>query len=549
MISAFLLLLPQITSAQFTPSLYITNLNGQVSIALPASATNFILQSASSLDSSNSWTDTSVGRIPNGGGYVFFPVGTNSSQFFRLREPSDLLPGQLVPIFQFGIYYNLDLEINPAAPMVVNGQVHGNDNIWATGLGSSNPLVFSNLVYAAGSVSNSPSPLDPINIGRSGHVIYSTNSSNPVAYAAPLYLYPYLPTNSSPTNGLAFLYPPPPAFAPPNYASAYSTNGSAYIENLVDLIITNASNGTNGTRGTNIIVYYQNPYNSPNYLTPVLPDVLLVSNVVGMVTNLIYGYSFVTNVTFFDYRESHVVQAVQLDMGKYNVWITNTSSRGGFPYNQLNTSGATSKGHPIASVYVYNAVPLAGTNLPAVRIVNGQQLPWYGFTIATPQPLYLLGNYNTTTNDTTFSTALGDTKNTVPSALMGDSVTILSADWFDSYTPTTGLTSRSPTSTSINAAIYQGIVPSDGTHYSGGFENSLRLLENWTANFLTWNGSAVVMFSSQYATNAWRPTGNYYQAPTRRWGFDTNFLSFNHLPPLTPVVWNPGSPSFFIFPH
>ncbi len=56
------------------------------------------------------------------------------------------------------------------------------------------------------------------------------------------------------------------------------------------------------------------------------------------------------------------------------------------------------KSHPIDSIYIYNSVPLTGTTLPAVRVINGGMLPSHtapkGFTIATPMPLYVLGNYN-----------------------------------------------------------------------------------------------------------------------------------------------------------
>jgi hypothetical protein len=44
------------------------------------------------------------------------------------------------------------------------------------------------------------------------------------------------------------------------------------------------------------------------------------------------------------------------------------------------------------------------------------------------------------------------------------------------------------------------------------------------------------MFPSIYATNFWQPTGNYYNAPTRNWGFDVNFMTQAKLPPLTPQV-------------
>jgi hypothetical protein len=78
--------------------------------------------------------------------------------------------------------------------------------------------------------------------------------------------------------------------------------------------------------------------------------------------------------------------------------------------------------------------------------------------------------------------------------------------------------------------------------YSGGVENFLRLLENWSSASLWYNGSIVAMFPSQYATNFWQQTGNYYTAPTRSWAFDTNFTNLSKLPPLTPMVVNDVTP-------
>jgi hypothetical protein len=167
---------------------------------------------------------------------------------------------------------------------------------------------------------------------------------------------------------------------------------------------------------------------------------------------------------------------------------------------------------------------------------NGQQLPTNGLTVVTPQPMYVQGDYNTTTNGIVFSrNKLGDTTNTYPAGLFADAVTILSTSWNDGNTSSTSLNSRNPVNTTINAATLEGIVPSNGSQYSGGVENFLRLLENWsTSTTLTYNGSIVVMFPSQYATNFW--SGSYYGVPTRQWGFDLNFNTASKLPPLTPQV-------------
>jgi hypothetical protein len=448
----------------------------------------------------------------------------------------------LIPLFQFAIFYNMDLEINPGAAMTVNGHVHSNNNIWATGSGSgANALVFSSDVDAAGTVSNLPSPLDPQNQSRSGNVTYSA-PGNPIQDYTSMSLPIAGTTNNNPTNILGILNQPPVAYAPPNYSGAYSTNGMIYFANASDLIVSNPASGLAGTFGTNITVYYQNPNNSPNYLTPVPPDVLISSNVVAGVTNLLYTYSFVTNVAFYDYRETDTNQAVQINVSALNTWLSNTNPRGGYTYTSKNTSGSTSKGHQINSIFVYNNVPLTSSQSPAVRMVNGAKLPNIaglsqpGLTVATAVPLYVEGNYNTTTNGTTYSTTLGDTTNTVPAALLADAVTLLSSNWSDAYNSGTALSSRTPADIVVNAATLEGIVPSNGANYSGGVENFLRLQENWSGHTITYNGSIVVMFPSQYATNFWQPTGVYYNAPTRRWGFDLNFNNAARLPPLTPTV-------------
>lgn len=451
----------------------------------------------------------------------------------------------LIPLFQFAIFYNLDMEINPGAAMTVNGHVHSNDNIWATGSGSgSSALVFANEVDAAQNATNLPSPLDPQNRSRSGNVVYN-DSGSPLSDYTSLNLPIGGTTNNNPTNVLAILNPPPLTNAPPNFGNAYSTNGMVYLMNAADLIISNAYNGTNGTLGTNIIVYYQNPNAAPGYITQVPGDTLVVSNVTGSgaskATNMIYDYSFVTNISFYDYRESDVAQAVTIDVGKLDTWLNNTNSRGGAQYNQMNSgTSSTSKGHQINSIYVYNNVPPTTSQLPAVRLTDGQELPPGGLTVATPMPLYVEGNYNTTTNGTQFSTALGNTQNTVPAALLGDSITLLSSQWKDTNGAALAVSARNAANITINAATLEGIVPSNGNNYSGGVENFLRLLENWSGDTITYNGSIVVMFPSQYATNFWQAPGTtspaYYEAPTRNWGFDTNFLSSSRLPPLTPTV-------------
>jgi hypothetical protein len=128
-----------------------------------------------------------------------------------------------------------------------------------------------------------------------------------------------------------------------------------------------------------------------------------------------------------------------------------------------------------------------------------------------------------------------------PASFLADAITVLSSNWNDA---TTTQLPFSSSGTTVNAACLAGIVPSnpnvapgsDNANYSGGLGNFFRLLENWGS--LYYNGSIAVMFPSQYATNRWLQTGNYYDAPDRYWSFDTNFLNEANLPPLSPSLIN-----------
>ena len=477
------------------------------------------------------------------------------------------------PVFQFAIFYNLNMEIAFGNVENINGPVFCNQSIWA----GSSSVTFSSTVDAVGYINTTANDPFASNYTDSGFPTF-TLPGQPVSGAGALNI--QMDTNNNPNNVKAILNLPPPAYAL-GTAAAYSTNGQTYLANAADFYITNSASGTNSATpsGTNTFVYF-----SDGSLKLVPPNYYILKNPANFVTNWVYtnltsggsigsstnyagnvrfaGYSFLTNVLFYDWREGwnggsgiggkgKAVQAVQFDVAKFYAWATNgTATNGGAFYDALKLLHT---GHHINSIYVYNAVSLTAITLPAVRVVNGSKLPSYGstkpgFTVATAFPLYVLGNYN---SQDYAGSALGlygtatATAHTSPAALMADSITILSTNWNDS------VTNKLPASgnTTVNAAMLTGIVPSNPAisgNYSGGVENSLRFLEDWSANSgqtLTYNGSIVVMFSSSYATNYWQPTGNYYNAPTRHWSFDFNFTNGqSHLPPLTPLVASPTNP-------
>jgi hypothetical protein len=442
-----------------------------------------------------------------------------------------------IPIFQFAIFYNLNMEISPGAGMTVQGPVYCNASIWA----HNSTLTFNSSVDAVGSISTADT--DPFSKN------YTSGSGNPNFHVAPQtnqtsLTMPITGTNNSAASVQNILSLPPLGQGAPSPAYLQASNQS-YIFNEANLIVSNSQFGVNGASyfGSDITIYYENS-NAIAPLQLITNDVEIVdTSVTPNVTN--YFYSFATNVTFYDFREKSIVQALQIDVGKFNAWLSNSAPNGGKNLNDLNKNpGPFSLGHDIDSIYVINKAPHTTSQLAAVRVVNGKQLfSSYGLTIATPQPLYVLGDYNV---QTPFGSSAGTTNTiyTYPSALMGDAVTILSSTWQDSWNAGTSYFSRTANITdTVNAACLEGIVqtvPTISGNFSGGVENYLRFLENWSnaSTPLYYNGSIVAMFTSQYATNFWQGPGSsgYYYEPRRVWAFDTNFKSASKLPPLTPSV-------------
>jgi len=166
----------------------------------------------------------------------------------------------------------------------------------------------------------------------------------------------------------------------------------------------------------------------------------------------------------------------------------------------------------------------------AIRLKNGTKIPSSGLTIASNNPIYIQGDFNTGGNppsnsgnavDAVTPQVAGYTR--APVSILGDAITILSSSWND----TPAATPPDATNTTVNAALVSGIVPTapvggDGS-YSGGAENFPRFLENWSGNTFTYYGSMVELYKSQQATGKWTNSTSVYQPPVRQWYFDTNF--------------------------
>ena len=386
-----------------------------------------------------------------------------------------------IPVFQFAIFYNMDLEINPGPDMKVTGRVHGNANINVQPV---NTLTFMSDVTAAGSIIHNKHTNDPTSrtLTNSKILYDGEHDSSADSLTMPI------GTNNSPDAVHAIIE------LPPDGEAANSAMGRQRYFNKTDMIIVVSNNTVIAQSGR-----------ANGFATPIPYSE--------------WSTFMSTNVTFFNKREGKTVKTTQINVSKFKSWsATNLTLR------------PVLGNRDVRSIYVADMrTQTAGTE-SGVRLVEGSVLPGLGLTVATPNPLYVLGNFNAT------GSAVGknDTTDAKPSSLIGDSINILSTTWADANSGA-GIGSRKAGDTTVNAALLGGIVPSDGANYSGGVENFPRFLEDWGGKALTYNGSMVVMFKSKIAMASWGGP-DVYSPPARNWAFDVNFLDATKLPPGTPEV-------------
>jgi hypothetical protein len=429
-----------------------------------------------------------------------FRVTSTAKPLGRMYEPPATVRQDFqlaaIPVFQFAIFYTLDLEISPGPQMIITGKVHSNGDIYTAPVSG---LIYQDDVGAVGHIYNTRMENDPQWNSPKVKPDYKAEHLDQVGSLS-------LPVgDNDPSSVRKILEPPDPG------ENANSEIGKQRYYNKADLIITTTGSGVQITTG------------AWNLFGSVSPN---TTN--GSVT----GYSFVkTDASFFDLRENKWTTTTQIDVQALKAWLRDPKQGG--PINSL-AEGL--EGHGVNCIYV-NDTRLNPNRLTSVRVVNGADLPEDGLTVATPLPIYVKGDFNLNNGDTT--PGLTETSKTKPASLVGDCITILSDNWDDGNAGK-NLKSRGAQDTTVNAALLGGIVKTTKVgkekYYSGGAENFPRFLEDWDGRTLTYNGSMVVMFESKFGTKFWQSPGNYYNAPNRKWAFDLNFLDQGKLPPGTPQV-------------
>jgi len=410
----------------------------------------------------------------------------------------------LVPLTHYAIFYNGLLEFSTCATMVVNGRVHANGSIYT---GTSASLRFNGPVTCTGTISspawNGQGPKWNDRGSYYGSPPYRTNV-------------PSVSLEIGMTNVHDILEIPPNGLSP----ASYEGRTRLYNQAQTVLLVSNATVTMKIQQGIN----YEVPGNDPS------PIVLSTNNTPSaLATNFPF---LVTTNTFKDQRENKTVKVTEIDVGKYKQWIqTNASIQAKFP--------AGSGAYPTI-LYVADNRTTTSSQMNAVRLTNGDDLPsngGLGWSVATPNPLYVHGHYNCPNSHYQNST---NTTASVPAAVMSDALTILSPAWQDSKS-SSSYTGRIPANTTVNAAILTGVVPSTGSSsskFSGGVHNLPRLLEDWNrySRTLTLNTAIMKLFDSEVATHQFVNPGVYYDPPTRKFSYDLNYLDPTKQPPGIPCA-------------
>lgn len=484
-----------------------------------------------------------------------------------------------VPIFQFAIFYSQDMEILNGPAMVVNGRVHGNANLY---LAPNSSLTLNADVTAVGSINNSKHPLDPRSSNPSGSLYFNgqhdggTSSMNlPIG------------TNNSPDAVYEVLLPPPVGELP------NSAMGKERFYNKADIILEILPGAVVAKTGLNVnnfgsllssadwsvfaktnVTFYNKremtdvlateidvaklrAWSATN--TSVRPligrdvDTLYVydrrseTNTITTVTsvtnwNFTTNTSFTTNITHRDeVKKKNLPPTLMIVPNTLEKYVLEFNKKGKpvyrYRFDQIDSIVTVNN---ISSNSVVTTTTTTITNSPGatqsgVRLVNGETLPSRGLTVATPNPLYIKGNFNVSKDGSSTTLGSHNTDNTNPASVAADAVTILSTAWNDANS-TKGTSSRIAANTTVNTAILTGNVPS-GTQgrYSGGVENFPRFLEEWSGKKLTYNGSLVCMFPSKVASTPWGGS-DVYSPPARDWAYDQNFQDSSKLPPNTPQI-------------
>jgi hypothetical protein len=400
----------------------------------------------------------------------------------------------------YAMFYVDDLEFQPTTALSMDGPIHSNGSLY---IGTSN-FTTTNRLEFAGEYINGFAPLDPAHSGPT--------APNLVSDMPPSQVSPYLPfgwnlnldgtTNNNKSYHELIERPAPPVGGvtpadPLSEIRLFNQAGYRILIDAANAITITAKNGS-------------------------VPGSAETGEITGAIK---------TNDAIQDAREGGFVRLATVDIVELIDKLSKLSSWNGIVYisdtsaKTVDNAGNITNAGTAVNVTVNGNT--ASTLKRGIRFKNGASLPLGGLTIVSENPIYIQGDFNTggnpPSNSGTYTSPTVSGYARRNAAIIGDAVTVLSGAWLDANSDKT-TPQRDASNTTVNAAIVAGNVPTTAIAYSGGGENFVRLLEDWTGNHFTYYGSMVELYKSQQGLGKWiTPGGTVYKSPTRHWFYDTNF--------------------------
>lgn len=452
---------------------------------------------------------------------------------------------QTIPLFQFGVFYENDLEILPGQPMTFAGWVHTNGSLYL----SSNSAQFQSQITTPDSVfwqrkdrnerfsgvrihnaAGTPVQLD---FDSRSHAGASFVNRSQVRFNGRL---------KSSAHGVRPLKLPLAEDMPPATLVMPRSAGDDPMVQAVKM----------AWKADWHIIVRSGIFriNDTAVMKNRMCDSLIMVRTDGMEvpTGSTCRRIFKPRVNaFYEGREDLRPDLLDIHMDSLRIWADGSPSQ---------------RAPRIIYIEFQDAINNSDNDLLAVRLRQASRLPrpkvnadTGGLTIVTERPMYVLGDYNTVVWR--------------PAALMADAITFLSnppnaamrtsgsgactsssSGWCDAFQQ--NMAQRNARATTVNAAVLAGHSATScdwmrsgcpSPTYGGGLENFPRFLEDWGGIVFRYTGSLVSLYTSRFVDGLWSNSGNvgyasqnYYSPPTRQWQFDVNFRFPERLPPGTPSV-------------
>jgi hypothetical protein len=371
--------------------------------------------------------------------YRIKSIGTSLVDGGQIRLSQDF-ECALIPLFQFAVFYDNDLEIAPGPDMNLSGRIHTNGNLW---LQAGGKLYIDSYVTAAGDLLHGRKGTGGVSDGDVFIKDMAGNYQN-MKNADGTFL------SSASTNW---------------YDSAVSrwsgrVRDAAFGQEKMNLPLSNSGDPHKIIeRGSG------NPdsYEHKAGLKIIDGDAYALFGGVWSNVTALLPAGTITTKSFEDGREGKTVNAIEVNMS-----LLKSSSY--FPDNGV----------------IYASDQRVGT-FNALRLTDGADVG-KPVSIYSENPMYVKGDFNSV--------------NKQPVSLAADAVTFLSNNWDDMLSGALK-SDRIASQTICNASVLTGNTNTTSSNYNGGLENLPRFLEEWSNKKFTWRGSMVNLWNSQQAVGDW----------------------------------------------